>query len=310
MTLPAQSARLSRPGGAAATRHRRGRVPWLPWLLLAAPLLLAAIFKFYPMVLGVRMSFYKVQPLLGDIFLGLENYANVMTDQRFHDALWHTVQLGVGSSVGAAILGLLLALLLEGKARSLSWVRTAVFLPVVTAVAVVGEIWRLLYFPTEAGLINRVLGMVGIGPLEWLNSPDTALASVLVVTIWMAAPYNMVIFVAGLTGVDRELYEAAAVDGASTWRRLWSITFPSLASSFTIVFTLAAIRSLRVFTEVYVLTGGGPAASTEVWMTRVFNLGFQRYDLGLASAASTLLLLVTLALTVGVQWLSAKGAKR
>jgi multiple sugar transport system permease protein len=118
----------------------------------------------------------------------------------------------------------------------------------------------------------------------------------------------MVIILAGLAGVDRALYESAGVDGASVWQRLRYITIPALRPSLVIVLTLAAIRSLRSFTEVYVLTGGGPAGSTEVWMTRVFSLGFQRNDIGVASAASVLLLMVTLLLTVGIQYFSKRKA--
>jgi multiple sugar transport system permease protein len=137
--------------------------------------------------------------------------------------------------------------------------------------------------------------------LPFLDSPHSALWSVMIVGVWTGAPYNMVIILAGLTGVDRSLYEAAAVDGASVWHRLRHITLPALRPAITIVLTLAAIRSLRIFTEVYVLTGGGPAGSTEVWMTRVFSLGFQRNDIGVASAAAMLLLAVTLLLTVAVR---------
>jgi multiple sugar transport system permease protein len=125
-----------------------------------------------------------------------------------------------------------------------------------------------------------------------------------VVGIWTAAPYNMIILLAGLVGIDRTLYEASAMDGVSTWQRLRHIVIPSMRSSFAVVLTLAAIRALRVFTEVYVLTGGGPAGSTEVWMTRTFSLGFDQYKLGVASAASVILLVVTLVLTVGVQWIT------
>jgi multiple sugar transport system permease protein len=181
---------------------------------------------------------------------------------------------------------------------------------VVTALAVVGEIWRILYFPTADGPLNTILGWVGLEPLQFLNGTDTALWSIAVVGIWSGAPYNMVIILAGLTGVDRTLYESAGVDGATVWQRLRYITLPALRPSIVIVLTLAAIRSLRSFTEVYVLTGGGPAGSTEVWMTRMYSLGFQRNDVGVASAAAVLLLVVTLLLTVGTQFLARRKAER
>ena len=293
---------------------RKSRKPFrlrslIPWAFLVPGLVLGALFKFAPMIEGFRMSTVKVQPFLGDVFVGFDNYAKVLNDQRFMDALGHTVLLGVGQTVGSLVIGVGLALLLEGATRRLWFIRTAVFLPVVTALAVIGEIWRILYFPAESGFINSVLGLVGIPPQEFLSDQSTALGYVMLVGIWTGAPYNMVIILAGLAGIDRTLYEAAAVDGVTVRQRLLHIVLPALRPAISVVLTLAAIRSLRTFTEVYVLTGGGPAGSTEVWMTRVFSLGFRSNDLGVASAASVLLLLATLALTIGVRLLSSRKEK-
>ncbi|QJT05836.1 sugar ABC transporter permease [Streptomyces asoensis] len=282
----------------------------LPWVFLAPGLLLALVFKFLPMGKGVWLSFFKVRPFLGDHWVGLDNYTRVLTDHRFQEAIGHTLLLGLGQSLGAIAVGFALALLLEGQARSLKIVRTAVFLPVVTATAVVGEMWRLLYYPTSDGLINHGLGLLGLGPTQFLDNPDTALWATMVMSVWMLAPYNMVIILAGLAGVDRTLYEAAAMDGVSLWQRLRYVTLPAIRPALGIVLTLAAIRGLRVFTEVYVLTGGGPAGSTEVWMTRAYTLGFTRNDIGGASAASVVLLCVTLLLTVTVNYFRKRGDAR
>lgn len=154
--------------------------------------------------------------------------------------------------------------------------------------------------PTSDGLIDNALGFLGLGPVQFLDDPGTALWSTMIMGIWMGAPYNMVIILAGLAGVDRSQYEAAAMDGVTLWQRLRHITLPAIRPALGIVLTLAAIRGLRVFTEVYVLTGGGPAGSTDVWMTRAYTLGFTRNDIGGASAASVVLLCVTLLLTVTV----------
>ena len=304
---PVQARRSSPP-----PRRRKGdRAHVLAiWVFLIPAAVLALYFKFIPMVEGIRLSLFKVQPFLGDVFVGFDNYISVLTDARFMDALGHTVILGVTQTLGALVVGFVLALLLEGPAKSLWFLRTAHFLPVVTALAVVGEIWRILYFPTADGPLNTILSWVGLGPLQFLNGTDTALWSIAVVGIWSGAPYNMVIILAGLAGIDRALYESAGVDGATVWQRLRYITLPALRPAIVIVLTLAAIRSLRSFTEVYVLTGGGPAGSTEVWMTRMYSLGFQRNDIGVASAAAVLLLLVTLLLTVGTQLLARRKAER
>ena len=287
-----------------------GKKAVLPWLFLAPGLLLALVFKFLPMGKGVWLSFFDVRPFLGDRWVGLDNYTRVLTDHRFQDAIGHTLLLGVGMSLGGIVVGSALALLLEGQARSLKIIRTAVFLPVVTATAVVGEMWRLMYYPTSDGLINSGLGLLGLGPVPYLDNPGTALWATMAMGIWMLAPYNMVIILAGLAGVDRSLYEAAAMDGVSLWQRLRHITLPAIRPALGIVLTLAAIRGLRVFTEVYVLTGGGPAGSTDVWMTRAYTLGFTRNDIGGASAASVVLLCVTLLLTVTVNYLRTRGDVR
>ncbi|MFI1358853.1 carbohydrate ABC transporter permease [Streptomyces sp. NPDC020898] len=282
----------------------------IPWLFLAPGLLLALVFKFWPMAKGVWLSFFDVRPFLGDQWTGLDNYTRVLTDHRFQDAIGHTLLLGLGQSLGAIVLGFVLALLLEGQARSLKIVRTAVFLPAVTATAVVGELWRLMYYPTSDGLINSGLNLLGFGPVQFLDNPDLALWSTMVMGIWIWAPYNMVIIMAGLAGVDRSLYEAAAMDGVSLWQRLRHVTLPAIRPALSIVLILAAIRGLRVFTEVYVLTGGGPAGSTDVWMTRAYTLGFTRNDIGGASAASVVLLCVTLLLTVTVNYFRKRGDVR
>ncbi|KUM74306.1 MULTISPECIES: carbohydrate ABC transporter permease [Streptomyces] len=282
----------------------------VPWLFLAPGLLLALVFKFWPMAKGIWLSFFDVRPFLGDRWIGLDNYTRVLTDHRFQEAIGHTLVLGIGQSVGAIVVGFALALLLEGQARSLKILRTAVFLPAVTATAVVGELWRLMYYPTSDGLINSGLHFFGLGTVQFLDNPNIALYSTMAMGIWIWAPYNMVIFLAGLAGVDRSLYEAAAMDGVSLGQRLRYVTLPAIRPALMIVLTLATIRGLRVFTEVYVLTGGGPAGSTEVWMTRAYTLGFTRNDIGGASAASVVLLCVTLLLTVVVNHLRTRGEAR
>jgi multiple sugar transport system permease protein len=271
------------------------------WLFLAPALLLFTYFKFIPMVRAIEMSFLDVRPYLGDLWVGAANYHDVLTSDDVMSALWHTLLFAVLGTFGSIVLGLALALLLEGSARHLWFVRTVVFLPTVAAGAVVAEVWRILYYPAPDGTINTLLAWVGLGPSQFLNSGDTALPSILAVLVWHGAPYNMMIFLAGLAGVDRSLYEAAAADGASIPRRIWHITLPALRPVFAILFTLAALRGLRIFTEVYLLTNGGPDGSTETLMTLIYKLGLERNELGVAAAGSVLLLLATAVLTLAVQ---------
>ncbi|TMR08021.1 sugar ABC transporter permease [Nonomuraea turkmeniaca] len=303
---------LTRAGARTATPHRRTKsVRWrgslIAWLFLAPALVLFLYFKFIPMGLGLWKSFHEVH-YISDTWVGADNYKTILTDDAFGAAIWHSIVLALGTTVGSIVLGLGFALLIEGPARYLWFVRTAAFLPVVTTMAAVAEVWRIMFHPADSGMLNTIIGWVGVDPQPWLASENSSLWSIMLMSIWRGTPYDMMIFLAGLVGVDRTLYEAAAVDGASTWHRLRHITLPALRPVFWILFTLAAIRGLRVFVEVYVLTNGGPNGSSEVLMTLIYKLGFQSNELGVASAGGIVLFLATLALTVVVQLLRRRQA--
>ncbi|MCP2344935.1 carbohydrate ABC transporter permease [Nonomuraea roseoviolacea] len=292
------------PPAAATPRRRPRRAPrrgtLVAWAFLAPALLLFLYFKFIPMAKGLVMSFQEIR-YLDSTWVGFDNYRTILTDEAFTAAIRHSVVLALGTTAGSLVLGLVLALLIEGPARYLWFVRTAAFLPVVTTMAVVAEVWRIMYHPGDTGMVNSILGWFGGDPQPFLASEHSSLLSIMGMSVWRGTPYDMMIFLAGLVGVDRSLYEAAAVDGATTWKRLRHITLPALRPVFWILFTLAAIRGLRVFVEVYVLTNGGPNGSSEVLMTLVYKLGFQKGELGVASAGGILLFLATLLLTVLVQ---------
>ncbi|MGC5533987.1 carbohydrate ABC transporter permease [Streptomyces sp. SR-10] len=298
------------PAGAAVgrrVRNRRSGRWWTPWLFLAPALILFLYFKFIPMASALTMSFQDVQPYLGNRWVGGENYATVLSSDGFREAAWHTLVLAVGQTAGSMLLGLTLALLMEGQGRRISFVRSAAFLPVVVPIAVVAELWRIMYHPTEDGMLNSVLGLVGLGPSGFINDPDTSMGSIMLTGIWRGAPYDMMIFLAGLAGVDRGLYEAAKVDGASRLQRIRHVAVPGLRAVLSILFVLAAIRGLRVFTEVFLLTNGGPDGSTEVVMTVIYKLGLEQNRLGVAAAGAVLLFLATLVLTVSVHLFRRRG---
>jgi multiple sugar transport system permease protein len=306
-TLAPASSRTAAPGHPPKSVRWRGSL--IAWLFLAPALLLFLYFKFIPMFVGLWKSLFKVQTFLGDEWVGFQNYQTIITDDEFGAAIWQSMVLALGTTLGSLVLGLVLALLIEGPARYLWFVRTAAFLPVVTTMAAVAEVWRIMFHPADSGMLNVIIGWVGIDPQPWLASEHSSLWSIMLMSIWRGTPYDMMIFLAGLVGVNRTLYEAAAVDGASTWRRLRHITLPALRPVFWILFTLAAIRGLRVFVEVYVLTNGGPNGSSEVLMTLIYKLGFQKNELGVASAGGIVLFLATLVLTVIVQTMRKRQAE-
>jgi len=279
----------------------RGGRPYLPWLFLAPALAFFAVFRFWPTVWGVYLSFFHVRPYLGNQWVGFGNFTRAFSDPDLRSAVGHTLIDATASVIGSVFVGFCLALLLEGPARHLRILRTAVFVPVVVAMVAVAELWNSLLFPGPYGAVNSLLGDIGLGPFPFLGSPHSALATVIGVQIWKAAPYDMLIFVAGLAGIDEHLYEAAAIDGARAFQRLRYITLPSLKPITTIVLTLGVIRGLRVFTEIYVLTNGGPAGSTETVVPYDYVQATTNNDVGYASAISVLLLLATILITLLVR---------
>ena len=260
------------------------------------------VFKFWPVIWGAYLSLFHVRPYLGNEWLGLANYRRAFSDTDLRAAVGHTVLDTVVSVAGSMLVGFLLALLLESPARGVRLLRTAVFLPTVTAMVAIAELWGALLFPGRYGAVNSLLGTAGLGPEPFLASPHSSLWTVMLVQIWKNAPYDMIIFIAGLVGIDRQLYESASIDGAGSWQRLWHITIPALRPITTIVLTLGLIRGMRVFTEINVLTGGGPGGSTETVVTTIYKAATVSNDTGYAAALSTLLLVATILLTCLTLW--------
>ncbi|WP_082469810.1 sugar ABC transporter permease [Rhizobium sp. Leaf311] len=285
----------------APKRHRARksfRASLTPWLFLAPALIIFTWFKFYPMVSGFSMSFYDVQFYSDSKWVGLDNFYRAFNDLALREAVIHTTIYVIVATLSASFIAFFMALALEGPARHLSVIRTAVFLPAITSVAIIAEIWRILFNSADYGLVNSVIGFFGIAPQGFLSDPNQALWVLILMSVWKSAPYDMVIFVAGLVGVNRELYDAASVDGASHWRKLWHVTLPGIIPSISVVLMLSFIRGFRVFAEVYATTGGGPAGSTSTIMTHIYKVGFEELNYGYASAVSLMLLVFTVLLTV------------
>ena len=277
---------------------------WLvPALFLAPALLVFTWFKFIPMALGLRMSFYKVNFGAPNEWIGLENFSRVLEDEALGAAAWNTFLYVTCTVSLSVVLALLLALSMQGVTRHIRIIRTALFLPAITSAAVLAEVWRILYAPTPDGIMNSIAALFGITAQGYLNDPDWALQWLMLMHLWKSVPYDMVIFVAGMATINHELYEAARVDGATAWQRLRFVTIPGLTHAITIVIVLGMIRGFRVFAEIQATTGGGPAGATEVIMTRIYKLGFVQFDYGYASAASVVLFVFTALCTMlYLQW--------
>ena len=272
------------------------------WWFLAPALLVLGVFFLLPVVaaLGLSLTDYDLYAL-ADIrhlrFVALNNYWDLLHQPKFWSALGHTlyfvivgVPLSIMVSLGAALL------LNSPLVRYKTLFRTALFAPVVTTVVAVAVVWRYI-FNTKYGLLNYALGMAGIHPVDWLGNPHWAMPSIILFAVWKNFGYNMIIFLAGLQAIPRDLYEAARIDGASVLQQFRHITLPMLGPTLLMVGILTVSGYFQLFAEPYVMTEGGPLQSTTSVLYLMYNEGFKWWNFGTASAVAFLLFVIMFAVT-------------
>ncbi|MEV7086759.1 sugar ABC transporter permease [Streptomyces sp. NPDC093085] len=256
-------------------------------LLFVLPfLLLFGLFLVWPVVHGLWMSLTDTSLTLRPAsFVGFANYAEALADPDVWSSLGNTLVFTLLSSVPLVLLALTMALLVHsGLAGQWVW-RLAYFAPYLLPVTVVTLIWEWLYQP-ELGFGNQFLGALGLGPVGWLSDERVAMWSVTALTVWWTVGFNFLLYLAALQSLPETLDEAAALDGAGAWRRLWSITLPQLRRTTAMVGMLQILASLKVFDQIYILTRGGPSGTTRPILEYVYDVGFTGYRLGYASAVS------------------------
>jgi multiple sugar transport system permease protein len=272
------------------------------WVFAGPALLVIAVFFALPVAAGLALSLtdfdlYALADISTLRFVGLANYLHLLQTPLFWQALLNTfyfVAVGVPVSIG---LSLGAALLLDSKlARFQSFFRTALFAPVVTTVVAVAVIWRYLLH-TRYGLINQALDAIGIPAIDWLGNPHWAMPAIILFAAWKNFGYNMIILLAALQAIPRDLYEAARVDGAGTFARLRHITLPMLTPTLVMVGILTVSGYFQLFAEPYVMTQGGPLRSTVSALYFMYEEGFRWWNLGNASAVAFLLFVVIFAAT-------------
>jgi len=272
------------------------------WVFAGPALLVIAVFFALPVAAGLALSLsdfdlYALADLSTLRFVGLDNYLRLLQTPLFWQALFNTfyfVAVGVPVSIG---LSLGAALLLDSKfARLHSFFRTALFAPVVTTVVAVAVIWRYLLH-TRYGLINQALDAIGIAPIDWLGNPHWSMPAIILFAAWKNFGYNMIILLAALQAIPRDLYEAARVDGAGTFARLRHVTLPMLMPTLVMVGILTVSGYFQLFAEPYVMTQGGPLRSTVSALYFMYEEGFRWWNLGNASAVAFLLFIVIFAAT-------------
>lgn len=274
----------------------------LAWLLVAPALLVTAAVALFPLAWTVWESLHQHDlrmPWLGRPFVGLANYAEILGDARFWGALLHTLFFAAVTVALELGLGLFLALAMNQAFRGRGLVRAAVLVPWAIPTVVAALLWRFL-FDTQAGIANAVLTGLGVldEPIVWFVRAATAWVPVILADVWKTTPFVALLLLAGLQGIDPAIYEAAAVDGAGVWRRLWSVTLPLLKPALAVSLVFRTLDAFRVFDLIYVLTGGGPGTATEPIALYAFNALFSNLRFGYGAALSVIVFLVTFLLAL------------
>jgi len=271
----------------------------LSTLVFLLPLLLAfGTFSWYPIGRAVVMSVQQTNLVTAPVFVGLDNFRDVLSDPLLWTAVRNTAWFALLALVIGYPLPLALAVLMSEARRLKGFFSALAYLPVVVPPVVAVLLWKFFYDASETGIFNDILGHVGLGPFPWLQSATTAMPSLVLEATWAGAGGTVIIYLAALTGVSPELYDAAEVDGAGLWRKVWNVALPQLRGIMLVTLILQVIGTAQVFLEPYLFTGGGPANSTLTVLLLIYNYAFANSsggDYGAATALS-LMLAVTLAL--------------
>ncbi|GIE36088.1 sugar ABC transporter permease [Actinoplanes italicus] len=284
---------------AVATRSRRGRAA-PPWWFTVPALLLFTFVVLVPSARGVYYAFTDWDGLDPDLaFIGLDNFTAIADDPDALQAIWHTLLVAVAITVLQNGFGLLLALGVNTMIKSRNFLRALLFAPAVIAQIVTAYLWRNLLSPD--GAVNSLLSAVGLDSWRqnWLGDPDLALWMIVLVVVWQYAGYSMVIFIAGLQSIPKEIYEAAAIDGSGPIRRFWSVIRPLLAPALTINLMLSIIGGIKLFDQVYALTGGGPGHATDTISTLIYKDAFTLGEFGYSIALAVVLTAIVAIISAG-----------
>jgi multiple sugar transport system permease protein len=270
---------------------------WHAYLFVAPIIVLFGLFRVVPSVQTLLYSVYRVELLRGRFtFVGLDNFRELLADPTFYRAATNTLTYVVVIVPVSAALGLLLAIAFDARFPLRELFKAVYFAPMVTSTVAAAVVWWWLYNP-QFGLFNVLLRLVGLPAQPWLMSSRTALLSIILFSIWKGLGYNMVIYLAGLQAIPASFLEAARIDGAGPVQRFRRITLPLLAPTTAFLLIYNSIQAFQVFDQVFVLTSGGPAGSTNVVVLDLYRQAFERYNFGYAAAEATVLFVLILGIT-------------
>jgi raffinose/stachyose/melibiose transport system permease protein len=271
-----------------------------PWLFALPALVVYAVFLCWPAAQSLWLSFTSWDGLSAERpFVGLDNYVRIVEDRTARLALVNNLLWAIVTIVVPVVLGLALAVALHGSARAKPFLRTVFYMPAVLPLVAVATIWGWLFQPS-GGAVNETLEMLGLGALAqpWLGQDSTALWAATVPAIWVRTGFPMLLYLAALQTIPRELYESARTDGATAWQQFRHVTFPNLRGAHYIVIALSVIESFKVFDLIYAMTYGGPGRSTQVLGTWMYFNVFQYYEAGYGTAIAVVITLIALAVGI------------
>jgi multiple sugar transport system permease protein len=269
---------------------------------MIAPLVIGlAVFFYLGLSASLYLSFTEWDVLTAPKFVGLDNYVRFFENPLYLKTLWNTLRFAIMLVPLGMIASLGMALALNQNIRLRGIYRVVFFLPVLTMPVAIAVVWKWIYAP-DFGLLNQALALFGGPRVKWLSDVNTAMFSLVLMSIWMGSGYGMVIYLAGLQNISRSYYEAAQVDGASSWQQFWNITLPLLTPTIFFSLVTSTISAFQVFDIVYVMTKGGPMDSTRTMVYTIYDDGFRFFRMGGASATAWVLFAIILLITVVQLW--------
>ena len=270
---------------------------YVPYLFLIPAGIVLITFFFIPFFETFLLSFKSYK---GDIYnpawVGLDNYVKLFSTPVFWKTLVNTFIYLIGVVPALVVLPLIIAVIVNRKLAGINFFRTTIYIPVVVSIVVAGIAWKWVY--ADTGILNYFLSFLGLDKVGWLTDPNFALYSVMFVTIWKGLGYYMVIYLAYLTTVPKDLWEAAEIDGASSFQKHLAVTVPYMMPAITFVAVMSSISAMKVFVEIYVMTQGGPLNSSKTIVYYIYQRAFENLDLGYASAAGVVLLAIIMIISI------------
>ena len=270
---------------------------YAPYLFILPAAVILIVFFFIPFFQTFGLSFLDYSSnLYNPNFVGFENYTKLLHNPIFYKVLWNTFLYLIGAVPILVIFPLFLAILINQKIRGVTLYKILIYLPVIVSIVVAAIAFKWLY--ADQGILNYLVTSLGFEPIGWLTDPKFSIWSVIIVTIWKGIGYYMIIYLAALMSVPKELYEACDIDGANFLTKHLTVTIPHILPTIALVSTISAISAMKVFAEIYVMTKGGPLNSSKTIVYYIYERAFENLDLGFASAMAVILLIIVMIFSV------------